>query len=633
MPINTQNLISRLSPMPKLDLSGFFDDGQTAQQRQQLEQTRAALEETKRHNQEQERIQGAQEQHASQAAEAARQAAIATAQREADTKTLELKRQAGLKFGETLFGKGDVQGAHAMVPYMTQLGMVVDLDGEEHGLPKYSIYMSPEDAANGRRLDTLKEENPNPYLAPGEAEAPNPNKFDMPAMHERVLQQLNPYMAGAVAARPADYQASAEQTAGAVRGLGLPLSESIKQFQESQQAPDQLIRADINASAQAGDQGARLAETKALHAQGRIKEGSDLAEAAGKEVNVKDVWERRRTVALARSVLTNRGPGSELDDYMAGAGISRMMGERGSTTEQDVARVLGNKAASFLDQIWGGAYRAAMGGLTEDQKRGLLGILAKSQGEDDRRVFDFLDNLDEQANKPDTDPEARKGIEAYRTLHIPRDLREEWQKRKAAKEPGQKTSEAKPFNMEADSKAEFGVGENQDFQTALDSAADENGVDAEKIRPLMRKESGGDPAAANPQSSARGMIQMIDSVAKGYTNPRTGQKFKDSDELAELSAVEQAPIVAQYFKDKGVTKDSPAEDYALAVAAPGFIGKPRETVVYPKDSDAWKVNAPWRPAGGGDITVGSILDFYGVKPAAVDPQARLAELRKKKAEL
>lgn len=631
MALQLQDMLARLSPVGALRPmdGGGADD----MQRQHLKLMREQFEEAKRRTEEEGRLANTLEEGRMRREQMQAQQQQAQAKAVQDAETLKLKREASVKFAESL-GKGDIQGAHAQVPYMTQLGMSVDLDGEENGLPKYSVYMSPDDAAKGRRLDTLKEENPNPYLAEGEAPTPNKNKIDMPAMHAQVLKQLNPYLDAAQASYAEPYQASVGQSANAVRGLGLPLSESIKQFQESRQSPDSLIRADMQAQSAAGDQAARLAETQALHGQGRIKQGYELADGAGKDVNVKDVWERRRSVALARSVLTDD---STINDYMAGAGISRMMGERGSTTEQDVARVIGAGSASWIDQVRNGLFRNVVGGLSPEQRRSLLGILAKSQGEDDSRVFGLLDNLGEEENKPDTNPEVRQGINSWRTTHIPRDLRDEWEKRKKLKEPGQKPAAVKPFDMEEDSKAEHGVGLNQDFHTALNSEADANGVDAEKILPLINKESiGGDPAAANPLSSARGLIQMIDEVAKSYTNPRTGEKFKDADEITQLSAVEQAPIVAQYFKDKGVTKDSSAEDYAMAVAAPKFRGKPPETVVYPKDSEAWKANRPWRPADGGDITVKSILAFYGLPKAAkagevaqVDPNARMRELLKK----
>jgi hypothetical protein len=168
----------------------------------------------------------------------------------------------------------------------------------------------------------------------------------------------------------------------------------------------------------------------------------------------------------------------------------------------------------------------------------------------------------------------------------------------------------------------------------LDAEAGARGLDPDKMLAIIGPESGGNSGAKNAGSSASGLIQMIDSVARGYINPRTDKNFESAAELRELSAAEQAPIVAKYFADRGVTADSPVEDYALAVAAPAFVGRSaeRDTVVYPKGSKEHAANRPWWPEGGGDVTVGSLLDFYlhagrhghGGKPATVASTAPTA---------
>ena len=153
------------------------------------------------------------------------------------------------------------------------------------------------------------------------------------------------------------------------------------------------------------------------------------------------------------------------------------------------------------------------------------------------------------------------------------------------------------------------------------------------LRVMGGESGGGNPKAANDHSSARGIIQMLDSTARAYINPRTGEHFKDATEYGALTAAEQAPIAVQYWHDKfaakGITHPTP-EDYALAVAAPAFVGKSAQDdlVVYPKGSDNWKANKPWRPADDGDITTGSIIDYYfgskkktGAAPAAAPAAA------------
>ena len=98
-----------------------------------------------------------------------------------------------------------------------------------------------------------------------------------------------------------------------------------------------------------------------------------------------------------------------------------------------------------------------------------------------------------------------------------------------------------------------------------------------------------------------------------------------------MSSTEQLPYVMKYLSDRGVTSDSPQSDYILAVAAPAFIGRPAHSIVYRKGTKAWKQNPGWRPADGGDITVGSIQAFYAggggepAKDAAPAAKARTKE--------
>ena len=128
------------------------------------------------------------------------------------------------------------------------------------------------------------------------------------------------------------------------------------------------------------------------------------------------------------------------------------------------------------------------------------------------------------------------------------------------------------------------------------------------MRAIIGPESGGQGNAVNAQSGATGIIQFMPSVARSLGT--------SVEELRQMTPAQQVPYAVQYFKSKGITADSPADDYALAVAAPAFIGQPDETVVYKKGSAAWQQNPAWRPSGGGDITVGDILSFYGLRDSA-----------------
>jgi hypothetical protein len=124
--------------------------------------------------------------------------------------------------------------------------------------------------------------------------------------------------------------------------------------------------------------------------------------------------------------------------------------------------------------------------------------------------------------------------------------------------------------------------------------ADEAGLDPAALAAVFRLESGG--------SGATGLIQFMPKTARGLG--------VTMDQLREMSAAEQLPYVMRYFKNAGLTEQSQPDDYFVAVAAPGFVGRPDDDVVYARGTAAWEQNRPWRPAGGGDITVGSIKAAY-----------------------
>lgn len=144
---------------------------------------------------------------------------------------------------------------------------------------------------------------------------------------------------------------------------------------------------------------------------------------------------------------------------------------------------------------------------------------------------------------------------------------------------------------------------------AIHSEATQAGMNGDAIARIIRFESGGKADAKNP-SGATGLIQWMPQVFAGMAKPAGYEGVRHSD-LPDLTAEEQVPLAIQYFKEKFAAAGiNPAHadvgDYYLAVAAPGAMGKSDSTVIYPKGSAAWAQNPAWRPADGGDITVGSI---------------------------
>jgi hypothetical protein len=483
--------------------------------------------------------------------------------------------------------------------------------------PEFQRAAQALDPLAGLRPTTLA---PKPAAEPDYTGAVPKNVIDMGAMHQQTLASLNPALESIVKSYPEALQDSARNTADAVRSLPLGAVKGVEAMKSLRSSPDSLIQANIAADA---SKGVNEAKVKALASKESIRRQdhgfSGLAAKAAEPYQFKEMLERRTSRELGMFVLTNKdSKGNHIteDDYLAGAQISRLLGDRGASTEGDVERALGEASAGFLKNIYNKAFKAAFSGLVPGQRAALANILKKSGDEDKKKAFEFIGNLEGVASKPDMDPDTALGVKRYIDVIIPEDWRKEY---RAKKKPAQAVD---GDDDEEEDPAAAAPGNDSDFRTALDSAASQQGLNPDHMRLIIGPESGGRGDAKNTAeatvdgkrvtSSASGIIQMIDPVAQQYTNPRTGKKFANAAELRGLSPAEQAPIAAQYWHDKGLTKDSPPEDYALAVAAPAFVGKSadRTAVVYPKGTDNHAVNKPWWPADGGDITVGSILDFY-----------------------
>lgn len=124
----------------------------------------------------------------------------------------------------------------------------------------------------------------------------------------------------------------------------------------------------------------------------------------------------------------------------------------------------------------------------------------------------------------------------------------------------------------------------------------EHGFPREEADKAIRRESGWNPAALNKASGAAGLIQFMPSTLRGMKY--TGRPFHT------LSAAEQMPYIHAYLSRVPRWK-LPGDTY-LALAAPAFIGKPDDTVIYPVGSAAWRMNPSLRSADDGPITAASV---------------------------
>ncbi len=603
MPISTNSLMFQLSPLSSIDVGGRGSGGGSGMERERLRLMKAQFEETKRQNKIANDL--AEREEKAKAAQAAAKAAEERQTREAAAaaELLKQRQAASMEFSK-LAASADPEAAEAYVPYMQDLGMGVDITRRPGGLPSYRTHFDAKaDAAKQAQLDSRAWETAerpldqdvygeNPVLAPApDISAPLVgNVIDRQELQDQRLARLSPMLEHIVQAHPTDYQDIANEAKLGIEQSGLPVDKAVQEYRQQLSGPIELAKAQLE----------NQAKDDKLEAPGLVDRerlaviGSKQAQSVGATYGVKDLIERRKTLAQARGVLSNKGGG---DDYLAGATISRMMGEKGASTEGDVERVLGDAAVGFISKIKNRFYKEAFDGLSPRQKNALLGVLKTAEAADERRAFDFLKNVDEFTAAPDTQEDVARGARRYSGMVIPADIR--------ARYDADKKKRA-PKGAPAEQKAPVGATDPEDFEDDLLLYASEAGLDPDAIRPLVSGESGGDPKAKNARSGATGIIQFLNDEIAGSVGTSL-------EALKGMTAQEQLPYAIEYFKTRGIDENSKPEDYAMALAAPNFIGKPDDTVVYPKSDDPkspWAQNEPWRPADGGDITVGSILAYY-----------------------
>lgn len=142
------------------------------------------------------------------------------------------------------------------------------------------------------------------------------------------------------------------------------------------------------------------------------------------------------------------------------------------------------------------------------------------------------------------------------------------------------------------------------FLRKLRAEAFRRGWDFDSLLGHISHESRFKPDAANPDSSARGLIQMLDATAREFAGV-------PSRELARMSHEEQIPGIVRYFSKKTGTRPLKGADFLLLGMQNRelILRLPRSHVLYPADSLAAKVN-PYMQAEDGSITVGSVRDHW-----------------------
>ena len=112
---------------------------------------------------------------------------------------------------------------------------------------------------------------------------------------------------------------------------------------------------------------------------------------------------------------------------------------------------------------------------------------------------------------------------------------------------------------------------------------------------LLSFESGHNPKARNPKSSASGILQWMRATA-----PLLGTTI---EQIREMNAVEQLDYVLKYFQRR---PNLQPRDLYLHVLGGSGIGKPDSFVVYPGGTDAYEKNKGVDIDKDGNITNGDM---------------------------
>lgn len=596
----------------------------------------------------------------------ARRAALAEKERldredAAKTALLE-KQQTGVqKFGE-LAGSGKVEQAQAMVPYLDQLGYSVNDLGGVGGLPVYELQnraqeaerqqaeqsaraggdemaglgyptnergvmepeagiASTEDAfARAQAASQYADITGKPARSADEEDytgAVPRNVIDLPAQQQATLARLRPMLGAVQESYPTDYQGSAGKTSEAVQQSGLPVPEALDLFKSLRSSPDELIKAGIQADAQ----------------KQQFREKQDVFTPKDIEEFKKTGWHEADSLAT-KNKIPESAAGYELadkidellddrtgaNDTMIAADLMNMQAVKGTPSDRDLEAAFGTGKMSFVDQVFGAIESAAKGGFSTPQRDAIKSYVRRTQQDLRNRVYNFLDSADAPGSSFNEHVKLGFGDRA-RQLVGDAGLLGEYDDERSKKRGGKKSTEMSGSGKSA-AGGKFDPNPiSGDFDIELEGLAMENDLDPDKMGPIIRHESGGKAGAISSEGASGVMQIMPDNLrAMGI----------DPEEYRKLSAVEQLPAVMQFLKAQGITSDSSADDYAMAVAAsdPKWRDAPDSAVVYKKGSRAWEANKPWRPADGGDITKESILRFYGLRgggKSAEAPKAALPE--------
>lgn len=439
------------------------------------------------------------------------------------------------------------------------------------------------------------------------------NVIDLPAMQAQTLQRLNPALKAQIEALPVELQAAAKANAEAIGGLGLEATDATKEMRDAMDDPVSIYNSQQNLLAQK-EKGNELNRMQnAQMREGGAKMLKDLYDERGIDKSINSINKAAEVrKALENDVLE--------DDSMVANAVMEAQNLKGAPSNTDLEFAFNIPKGSLLTQGLAIIQEAIRGGMSDAQKKAVLSYMKGVEEAQRQNIDEFMDNAFDTIDSDDTlDPETRKGFRSRLERSVPGHMYNDYWRRRDERD---KAAGRPPRAADAGAASQAPKGE---AQAELARQAETANLNGGVLAKLMGGESGGKTAAANDKSSAKGVFQLLDETAQALG-------LADAAEYAAQPLEKQIEYGLKLFRGKGITKDSPPEDYALVLAAPSLVGqwKTRDDVVYKKGSDEWNVNAPWRPADGGDITVGSLTDYYlkGKPPAEAKPaEAKPAETK------
>lgn len=137
-----------------------------------------------------------------------------------------------------------------------------------------------------------------------------------------------------------------------------------------------------------------------------------------------------------------------------------------------------------------------------------------------------------------------------------------------------------------------------EFNTALEKLSKQYGINKDWVNRLIQLESGGDTTAKNKSGSASGIIQMIDSTARGVGTT--------AEDLRKMTATEQLPFAFKYW-DKYKGKINQPTDLYIANMYPKALGKPDD---YKLEGNVYAGNKALDKDKKGYITVKDIRKHF-----------------------